>query len=82
MMLGLGATTTPTTATSPAATATPTFTDGLSLWKSPSNALQAVGTVLSNPTQAFSGSNLPVALGILTPPIALVAILFSMGGKK
>lgn len=79
MMLGLGDTTTP--ATTGTVTA-PGFMDGLTLWKSPSAGLNAVGTVFKNPSQSFSGNNLPVALGILAPPIALVVILMSMGGKK
>lgn len=81
MMLGMGDTTTPA-ATNIVQAPPPSFMDGLSLWKQPSNALKAVGTVLSHPAQSFSGNNLPVAVGILAPPIALVFLLVSMGGKK
>lgn len=80
MMFGLGDTTSTTTPV----TTTPGLTDGLKLWMSPSAAFSALGAVASNPSTAFSSALMPFTLGILLPPIALVAILMgsSGGGKK
>jgi len=74
-MMGLGQTST-------TATSTPTFTQGLTLWESPSSALSTVGSLVSNASTAFSGSLLPFTLGVLLPPIALVGLLFAMGKGK
>ena len=79
MMLGLGQSTTiaGTTIT------TPTFIAGLEMWTSPSAALSTMGSIVSDPTDAFGGALLPFSLGVLLPPIALVAVVISMsGGKK
>lgn len=79
MMLGLGATTPAPTGTT---TTSPGFTDGLSIWKSPSAGFTAIQTVFENSSQAFQSNNLPVTAGILAPPIALIVLLMTMGGKK
>ncbi len=79
MMLG-DTTTAVTTTTAPATT--PGFLTGLEAWKSPSAAFTALGTSLSNFTSAFSGANLPVALGLWAPPLILGAILIGSMGKK
>jgi len=79
MMMGLGDTSTTTTTT----TAIPTFTTGLTLWESPSVAFSTIGTILTNPTTAFSSALLPFSAGVLLPPVAVaVLILMNMGGKK
>jgi hypothetical protein len=41
-----------------------------------------MGTLVSNPSTAFSSAVLPFTLGVLAPPIALVAVLFSMNASK
>jgi len=79
MMFGLGQT---STTVSTAAT-TATFGSGIGLWTSPSSALSAMGTLISNPTTSYSSGVLPFTLGVLLPPIALIALVLSMGkGKK
>jgi hypothetical protein len=80
MMLGIGDTTTGT----PAATTTPGFSDGLSVWKSPSAGFTALQTLATSPSTAFASGNLPVSLGVLIVPVALVVALmsFSGGGRR
>jgi hypothetical protein len=81
MMMGLGQTS--TTAVTP-----PTFTQGLTMWTAPTavasdggNALfETIGSLVSNPTTAFSSALLPFTAGVLLPPVALVFVL--MGMKK
>lgn len=80
MIMGLGA----TSATAPPAspTAWQSFTAGLKQWESPSAALATAGTLVSNPGTAFSGSTLPYTLGVFAVPIALIALITGMGGKR
>lgn len=77
MTLGLGDTTAASTTV-----VAPSFTQGLTLWESPGSAMTAIGTIFSNASTAFSGPLLPFTAGVLLPPVALVVLLFSMGGKK
>ncbi len=82
MMLGMGDTATPTTATTPAVgsqAAAPSFTTGLMLWTSPASAFQYLQATASSPSTAFSSAMLPSTLGVLLP-IALIAVL--IGSRK
>jgi hypothetical protein len=73
MIMGLGDTSTP------AATVAPSFTQGLTLWETPTSAVTAIGSIFQNASTAFSSSLLPFTAGVLLPPIALIAILMGMG---
>lgn len=70
---------TPTTAvaTAPA----PGFVDGMKLWLSPGpgTAITYVSAVFRNFTAAFSGPNLLPTLGVITPPLVLIAVLVGGG---
>jgi hypothetical protein len=82
MMMGLGAAASTTTTV-----AVPTFMQGLQMWTTPlatatdgGNALtKTIGTLISNPSQSFTGSLLPFTAGVLLPPVALIVLLMSMG---
>jgi hypothetical protein len=75
MMMGMGDGTTGTVAT-----ASPGFTDGLTLWGTPSAAISAVQGVFTNASTAFSGTQLPYTAGVLAPPALLLIALLGMGG--
>lgn len=78
MMLGMGDTT-----PAPTPPTTLTFGTGLNMWTSPSAALTAVGTVVSNPSTSFAAANLPFSIGLLSPLIGLgVTLLMYSGGKR
>ena len=90
MMMGMGQTLAISTAgafsETPVAGSTtvvaPGYLTGLEAWMSPTTALSMLGTTLANFTTSFSGANLAPALGLWTPPLAIVAVLIGMGSKK
>ena len=79
---GLGDTAaTPAAGTTPTVSAPPGFTDGLKLWTSPSAAITATGTLLTNPSTAFSSGLMPFTIGVLAVPVGLVLLLTTMGKR-
>ncbi len=77
MMLGLG---NGTTGTVTPAVVTPGFSDGLTLWTTPSAAITAVQGVIVNTSTAFASPQLPYTAGLLLPPVAAVVLLLGMMG--
>jgi hypothetical protein len=93
MMVGIGdtavATTPATTSTTgcaalDTAVANPTFLNGAMVWTCPTLAFQTIGQLMSNPSTAFSSSGLPLTLGLLLPPLAIVGVIIGMtsGGRR
>lgn len=76
MMLGIGDTAAVLPATAPG------FTDGLTLWGTPSAAFTAVQNVFSNASTAFSGTQLPYTAGLLAAPAAALLLLLSLAGGR
>ena len=67
--------------TGPEPLTAPTYTDGFTLWATPSAALTAVQGLFSNLSTAFSGTQTMYNVGLLTPPaVLLLLVLSAVGG--
>lgn len=78
MRIGIGDTATPASGTTPAVgntTAPPSFMTGLQLWLTPTSAIQYLTATVNQPATAFSSAMLPATIGVLLPPIALIALI-------
>ena len=56
------------------------FTDGLTIWTSPTNAIAAIQGIVTSPSSAFSSSAAAYSVGVLLPPVVLLMLIF--GGRR
>lgn len=57
------------------------LTDGLKLWLTPSSALSAVQSTITDPSTSLGAKILPYTIGLLAPPIVLLMLLTG-GGRR